>query len=165
MLEVLEHSAISAITLNLKDQNSKTLVHKDQQAALNDLQRKGQLHYLNDGKAPYTMMLSTQDNHLIIEALNADGDILPALVLSLKPYAKIIKDYFLIVQSYETALKSGKHAHIEAIDMGRRGLHNEGADLLKERLKDKISMDHITARCLFTLFCVLHHGKNRSLLR
>lgn len=81
------------------------------------------------------------------------------LVLSLRPYKRLIQDYFLIVQSYDDAIKEGKHGRIEAIDMGRRGLHNEGAELLMARLGDKIEMDFDTARRLFTLICVLHESK------
>jgi uncharacterized protein (UPF0262 family) len=76
----------------------------------------------------------------------------------LKPYRRLIKDYFLIVRSYDEAMREGKPSRIEAIDMGRRGLHNEGAGLLIERLEDKITMDLDTARRLFTLICVLHGG-------
>ena len=94
---------------------------------------------------------------------NAEDEALPMLVLSLKPYKRLIKDYFMIVRSYDEAVKDGKPSRIEAIDMGRRGLHNEGAELLMERLKDKITMDHDTARRLFTLICVLHSEKTHSM--
>ena len=85
---------------------------------------------------------------------------LPMLVLSTKPYKRLIKDYFLIVQSYNEAIKGDNPSRIESIDMGRRGLHNEGAELLQERLQDKIDMDFDTARRLFTLICVLHGRKS-----
>ena len=86
------------------------------------------------------------------------------LVLSLKPYKRLVKDYFMIVRSYDEAMREGKPSRIEAIDMGRRGLHNEGAESLQERLADKISMDFDTARRLFTLICVLH-AQNLSMWR
>ena len=91
-------------------------------------------------------------------ANEADHD-LPMLVLSIKPYQKLIREYFMIVQSCDEAKREGKPSQIEAIDMGRRGLHNEGAEMLMERLREKIQMDLDTARRLFTLICVLHGGK------
>jgi uncharacterized protein (UPF0262 family) len=76
--------------------------------------------------------------------------------LSLSPLRKIVKDYDLICESYYEAIRSASPSKIESIDMGRRGLHNEGATLLAERLDGKIAIDHDTARRLFTLICVLH---------
>ena len=72
------------------------------------------------------------------------------------PLRRIVKDYFLICDSYYKAIRTATPSQIEAIDMGRRGLHNEGSDLLMERLKEKVEVDHDTARRLFTLICVLH---------
>jgi Uncharacterized protein conserved in bacteria len=114
---------------------------------------------MSDQNGPYTLTLSIQENRLVIEIKNKKSESLPTLVLSLKPYKRLIQDYFMIVRSYDEALKDGKPSRIEAIDMGRRGLHNEGADLLIDRLEQKIRMDHDTARRLFTLICVLHESK------
>ena len=72
------------------------------------------------------------------------------------PFRRIVKDYFTVCESYFTAIKTASPSQIEAIDMGRRGLHNEGSELLKDRLEGKIEMDFPTARRLFTLLCVLH---------
>ncbi len=77
-------------------------------------------------------------------------------MLPLAPFRGIVKDYFLICESYYSAIKRASPAQIEAIDMGRRGLHNEGSELLRERLADKVAVDLNTARRLFTLLCVLH---------
>ena len=85
-----------------------------------------------------------------------DGTPLMAHLLSLTPFRKIVKDYFMICDSYYKAIRTATPTQIEAIDMGRRGLHNEGSELLKERLKEKIDVDFDTARRLFTLICVLH---------
>lgn len=82
-------------------------------------------------------------------------------MLSLGPYKRIISDYFLMIDSYEQARIEGKQAKLEPIDMARRGLHNEAADLMIERLAGKIDIDHDTARRLFTLICVLHLGQAR----
>ena len=87
---------------------------------------------------------------------NERDEELPLLALSLQPYRRLIHDYFLMVQGYEESRRSAPPERLEAIDMGRRGLHNEGAELLIERLKGKIDMDFETARRLFTLICVLH---------
>jgi uncharacterized protein (UPF0262 family) len=77
-------------------------------------------------------------------------------MLSLSPFRRLVKDYFLMCESYYQAIKTAPPARIEAIDMGRRGLHDEGSELLKERLKGKIRVDLPTARRLFTLICALH---------
>jgi uncharacterized protein (UPF0262 family) len=77
-------------------------------------------------------------------------------MLSLSPFRKVIKDYFLICESYFKAIRHAPPSQIEALDMGRRGLHDEGSVLLRERLSGKITVDHDTARRLFTLICVLH---------
>jgi uncharacterized protein (UPF0262 family) len=74
----------------------------------------------------------------------------------MKPFSRVIKDYFTICESYYDAIKTASPSRIEAIDMGRRGLHNEGSDLLRRRLEGKIEIDNDTARRLFTLLCVLH---------
>ena len=77
-------------------------------------------------------------------------------MLSLTPFRRLIKDYFLVCESYFKAIRTAPPSQIEALDMGRRGLHDEGSKLLKERLDGKIEVDFDTARRLFTLICVLH---------
>ena len=138
---------------------ANSLIETDRQAAIRDLQVESYFKPLKNEQGPYTLTLSIQDNRLVIEMENADAEPIPMLVLSLKPYKRLIQDYFMIVSSYDQAIREGKHSRIEAIDMGRRGLHDEGAALLMERLDNKIEMDHATARRLFTLICVLHESK------
>tara|TARA_B100001989_G_C24545333_1_gene470345 strand:- start:604 stop:1113 length:510 start_codon:yes stop_codon:yes gene_type:complete len=138
---------------------SSELLERDRQQAMKDILVKNAFQPAKDRHGPYTLELYTEDNRLIFHITNNKGKDLNYLVLSLKPYRRIIKDYFLIVRSYDDAVKDGKPSRIEAIDMGRRGLHNEGATLLLERLSDKIMLDMDTARRLFTLICVLHSGK------
>lgn len=106
---------------------------------------------------PFSLHLTIEDNRLIFD-IRADDDQTELLRLPLPviSFRRIIKDYFHICESYFTAIKSASPSKIEAIDMGRRGLHNEGTELLLERLKDKIDTDFDTARRLFTLICVLH---------
>ena len=138
---------------------SSCSLEQDRRAAVHDLETDSYFRPLRPDQGPYTLTLSVQDNRLVIEMENANGEPVPMLVLSLKPYKRLIKDYFMIVRSYDEAMREGKPSRLEAIDMGRRGLHNEGADLLMERLADKVQMDHATARRLFTLICVLHESK------
>jgi len=105
---------------------------------------------------PYSLHLSIEENRLVFDIRNEAEDPHGKVILSLTPFRKIIKDYFLICESYYEAIRSASPSKIESIDMGRRGLHNEGAELLTARLDGKIAMDHDTARRLFTLICVLH---------
>jgi uncharacterized protein (UPF0262 family) len=109
----------------------------------------------HDG-GPYALHLSITENRLVFDIRLEDGSPLMAHLLSLTPLRRIVKDYFLICDSYYKAIRTATPSQIEAIDMGRRGLHNEGSELLMERLKEKISVDFDTARRLFTLICVLH---------
>lgn len=110
----------------------------------------------DERSGPYRLKLSLADSRLVFAISRQDGDDVVTHILSLTPFRKIVKDYFLICESYYEAIRSATPSHIEAIDMGRRGLHNEGSQTLQERLKGKIDMDMDTARRLFTLVCVLH---------
>ncbi len=105
----------------------------------------------------YNLKLGIHDGRLVMEMTGADGTSLPALILSIKPYTRLIRDYFMMIESYETLRRTGTGCQLEPVDMARRALHNEGADLLMERLSGKITLDHPTARRLFTLICALWH--------
>jgi uncharacterized protein (UPF0262 family) len=105
---------------------------------------------------PYGLHLSIQEGRLVFDIRAEDDTPLIAIVLALGPFRALIKDYQLLVDSHIKAVEEGREARIQAIDMGRRGLHNEGATLMTERLDGKIEMDFETARRLFTLVCVLH---------
>jgi len=107
-------------------------------------------------EGPYRLGLSIEENRLIFDIRTEGEAAVTAIHLSLSPFRKIIKDYFAVCESYFEAIKTASPAKIEAIDMGRRGLHNEGSVLLRDRLEGKVEMDHDTARRLFTLLCVLH---------
>lgn len=153
-------SRISALNIKLENiPQAQNLMARDQDVALRDLEKKSFFQPYDDQDGPYNLSLSVEENRLVFRIKNALNADLPMLVLSLKPYARLIKDYFIIVQSYDEALRDGKPSRVEAIDMGRRGLHNEGAALLRERLEDKIELDMGTARRLFTLICALHAEK------
>ncbi|MEX1147189.1 MAG: UPF0262 family protein [Sphingomonadales bacterium] len=106
-------------------------------------------------RGPYKLVLRLEDNRLAIDIMTVVDVSLETIVLPLTPFRRIIKEYFLICDSYFKAIKSASPRQIEAIDMGRRGLHNDGSELLRERLTDKAEVDFDTARRLFTLLCVL----------
>lgn len=142
------------------DDFGESLVTRDRKIALNDLAHESVFQPACNKNGPYTVELSIEENRLVIRMRDSADSALPMLVLALKPYRRLIKDYFMIVRSYDDAIQGGNPSRIEAIDMGRRGLHNEGATLLLERLEDKITMDFNTARRLFTLICVLHSRKS-----
>jgi uncharacterized protein (UPF0262 family) len=108
---------------------------------------------------PYHLHLGAKENRLVLEIRLPDGN--PdephgKLFLSLTPFRKVIKDYFLICDSYYKAIRTAAPSQVEALDMGRRALHDEASKLLQKRLEGKIEVDFDTARRLFTLICVLH---------
>ncbi len=107
-------------------------------------------------QGPFVLHLSVQEGRLVFDIRRADDSKLTAVGLALGPFRGLMKDYRLLVDSYAKAVQEGREARIQAIDMGRRGLHNEGAGLLMQRLAGKIDIDLDTARRLFTLLCVLH---------
>jgi uncharacterized protein (UPF0262 family) len=103
---------------------------------------------------PYRLKLSTFEQRLALDIAGPAFE--RRLLLSLTPLRGVIKDYFMLCESYYVAIRNATSSQIEALDMGRRGVHNEGADLLQERLAGKVDLDHDTARRLFTLICALH---------
>jgi uncharacterized protein (UPF0262 family) len=108
------------------------------------------------GAGPYVLHLAISDGRLVFDIRDAEDAPLAVLALALGPYRRLIKDYGMLVDSHALAVREGRTDRIQAIDMGRRGLHNDGANLLRERLRGKIDVDFETARRLFTLLCVLH---------
>ncbi|MEK6745487.1 MAG: UPF0262 family protein [Pseudomonadota bacterium] len=105
---------------------------------------------------PYNVELGIEDGKLIMGVHSPQEEKYSKVVLSVAPLRGIIRDYFMIFESYQAAISSANPSKIEAIDMGRRGVHNEGSEMLQEILKDRIVVDFPTARRLFTLICVLH---------
>jgi uncharacterized protein (UPF0262 family) len=105
---------------------------------------------------PYTLTIGLLANKLAFDIRDEQGQPVTAHILSLTPFRRVIKDYFLICESYYQAIRTSSPSQIEAIDMGRRGLHNEAAELLIERLEGKLEVDFDTARRLFTLISALH---------
>ncbi len=115
------------------------------------------LRDFGDGYAgPYHLKISVQEGRLILDIRRSDDSAFETLVLGLGRFRRIVKDYFAICDSYYQAIRMASAAEIETIDMARRGVHNEAAELLMERLEGKVEVDFATARRLFTLICVLH---------
>ena len=135
--------------------NNAEVEHEREVAIFDLLERNAFALEGRDG-GPYTLHLSLADNRLVFTVGDTDRAPIQHVMLSLSPFRRLVKDYFLICESYYQAIKTQPASKIEAIDMGRRGIHDEGSQLLMERLKGKIAVDLPTARRLFTLLCALH---------
>ena len=148
---------VAAITLDERSvvRRSPAIEH-EREAAITDLLKDNQFAPLSGRAGPFHLNLAIAENRLAIEVrAPADGSS-ETIVLPLAPFRRIVKDYFLVCESYYEAIRCKNLARIEAIDVGRRSLHDEGSALLIERLAGKVRIDHATARRLFTLICVLH---------
>ncbi|MEI6729888.1 MAG: UPF0262 family protein [Pseudomonadota bacterium] len=147
---------IKAISLDEKGIKKRSPhIEHERSVAMNDLIEWN--HFaIKDVSGPYEITLGTAENRIKITAISEHAPDPIAISLNLAQFRSIIRDYFIICESYFDAVKLGNVPRIEAIDMSRRGLHNEGADLLAILLADKVTMDSDTARRLFTLICVLH---------
>jgi uncharacterized protein (UPF0262 family) len=131
-------------------------VEHERRVAVFDLLERN-LFALDSGFAgPYRVELSLRDATLVMAVSDDGGTQQTEVMLAMRPFRRLIKDYFLVCDSYFQAIKSASPSRIEAIDMGRRGLHDEGAEKLLDTLEGKVRMDPETARRLFTLICVLH---------
>jgi uncharacterized protein (UPF0262 family) len=130
-------------------------VEQERKIALFDLMEANSFA-LHDITGPYRLGLAIRDRRLEFDVRSENSAPLASFHLSLSPFRQIIKDYFLICDSYFDAVKRLPASQIEAIDMGRREIHNEGARILKERLQDHVAIDDATSRRLFSLLCVLH---------
>lgn len=151
------NSRIIEIVLDEKSIGRNTPeVEHERQIAIFDL-LEGNVFALEDGPpGPYKLRLAIVEKRLAFDISDEAGTHLTTFVLSLSPLNKLIKDYFLVCESYYEAIKTAPPARIEAVDMGRRALHDEGSQILVRRLKGKIAIDFTTARRLFTLICALH---------
>ncbi|WP_249694649.1 UPF0262 family protein [Stappia sp. WLB 29] len=137
-------------------QRSTPDVEHERAVAIYDLIEENEFEPLGDDGGPYRLRLSLVEKRLVFLVEREEGDPVVTHILSLTPLRKVVKDYFLICESYFEAIKTATPSQIEAIDMGRRGVHNEGSRILMERLEGKIRVDMQTARRLFTLVCALH---------
>jgi uncharacterized protein (UPF0262 family) len=131
-------------------------VEHERAVAIYDLLEANEFVPLDGGKGPFKLRLSITGSRLLFDIRRTDEAPVVAHLLSLSPLRRIVKDYFLICDSYYAAIRTATPERIEALDVGRRALHDEGSQLLMERLKRKIRVDFDTARRLFTLICVLH---------
>jgi uncharacterized protein (UPF0262 family) len=129
----------------------------DRRQAVADLLTENHFDPLGVAGGPFVLRLCVRDGRLVFDIRDALETPVRAVALALGPFRRLIKDYHMIVESHERAVvEGGQEARIQAIDMGRRGLHNEGAELLVSRLEGRIGLDFETARRLFTLVCALH---------
>ena len=152
-----EHNRLIGITL---DENSLGRGTPDQEheraIAIYDLIEKNLFAPEGGHTGPYTLKIGITGNRLMFDIRREDGAPVVAHILSLTPFRRIVKDYFMICDSYYQAIRTATPDRIEAIDMGRRGIHDEGSRTLQERLSGKVRVDFETARRLFTLISVLH---------
>ncbi len=131
-------------------------VEHERKVAIYDLLEDNHFKLAGGHDGPYVLHLGIEENRLVFDIRTEDDTPLDRFTLPLNTFRRIVKDYFMICESYFEAIKTAPPSRIEALDMGRRGLHNEGSDILRDRLEGKVEIDLPTARRLFTLICVLH---------
>ena len=148
---------IGAILLDEKSVVKRSLeVEQEREVAISDLLENNLFKPKGAAGGPYRLALSVKENRLVFDIARENGQRVGRILLSLAPFRRIVKDYFLVCDSYYRAIRSAPPSQIESLDMGRRAVHNEGTELLIKRLAGKIETDFETARRLFTLICVLH---------
>lgn len=133
-----------------------TFIDHERTVAIRDLIAENVFDLAVRPGEPYRLLLSVADGKLVLDIAGEDETPLVRHVLSLSPLRRVVKDYFLICEAYNRAVHGSAPVHIEAIDVGRRGLHNEGAEILRDRLEGRVAIDFPTARRLFTLVCALY---------
>ncbi len=150
---------LHAVTLQAPASDTATAMQRaDRAQAIVDLQTDARFTPIgHDAGGAYDLHLAVAQSRLMVEVRHADGAPCMIYGLSLGPLRSVVKDYRMLVDSHEHALAEGREARIQAIDMGRRGLHDEGAAIVRARLAGKVDVDFPTARRLFTLICVLLH--------
>lgn len=135
-------------------------IEHERRVAIYDLLQENSFSPVGDpaivGSGPFALNLSTREGRLVMDVQSEDGREVGQLYLSMSPLRKIIKDYFLLCESYYDAIRNAAPQQIETIDMARRAMHNEGSELLAARLEGKVKVDFDTARRLFTLICSFH---------
>jgi uncharacterized protein (UPF0262 family) len=149
---------LSAITLDEASVTRRSrAIEQEREVAIYDLLEANYFRLEGSPGGPYQLLLSVEENRLIFDIVRTGEGAEPhgKVMLSLTPFRSIIRDYFLICDSYYKAIRTAPPSQIEALDMGRRATHNEGTEILQKRLEGKIETDFDTARRLFTLVCVL----------
>ncbi|HZT28013.1 MAG TPA: UPF0262 family protein [Pseudolabrys sp.] len=148
---------LAAVTLDEKTiGRSNPDIEHERQIAIYDLLEQNFFQPVGHSGGPYALHLSITGNRLAFDIRTEDGRPVVAHLLSLTPLRRIVKDYYTVCDTYYQAIRTATPDKIEALDMGRRAIHNDGSRVLMERLKDKVKLDVDTARRLFTLICVLH---------
>ena len=151
------HNRIVAVTLDEESiGRSGPDIEHERAIAIYDLVEQNLFAPEGADNGPFTLHIGITGNRLMFDIRREDGTPVVAHLLSLTPFRRIVKDYFMICDSYYQAIRTATPDKIEAIDMGRRGIHDEGSRTLQERLNGKVRVDFETARRLFTLICVLH---------
>jgi uncharacterized protein (UPF0262 family) len=135
---------------------SNSDIEHERATAIYDLIEENSFAPVGHGGGPFALHIGLQDNRLVLDIRRENGKPVVAHILSLTPFKRIVKDYYMICDSYYAAIRTATPDRIEAIDMGRRGLHDEGSRILQEAIARKVKVDFDTARRLFTLVCVLH---------
>ena len=152
----MSNQRIAAITL---DEHSVVRrspeIESERNAAIADLLHENSFAPVSGATGPFSLHLAIEENRLLVDVRGADAAA-ETIQVGLGPFRRIVKDYFVVCESYYDAVRRQNLSQVEAIDAGRRALHNEGSALLIERLADKVALDHDTGRRLFTLICVLH---------
>lgn len=131
-------------------------IEHERKVAIFDLLEGNHFAPVGSPGGPYHLHLAIEETRLVFDVRTEDGQPHGKVILALSPFRKLVKDYFTICGSYFQAIRKAPPSQIEALDMGRRALHNEGSEILRERLSGKIDIDFDTARRLYTLICVLH---------
>jgi uncharacterized protein (UPF0262 family) len=131
-------------------------IEHERKVAIYDLLEDNIFAPVGSGDGPFELYLSNVEKRLVFDVRRQGGQALGQVHLSMTPLRKIVKDYFMLCESYYDAIRNASPTQIETIDMARRAMHNEGSEILQERLKDKIDVDLNTARRLFTLICSFH---------
>ena len=134
----------------------------ERRIAIFDLIEENMFDVVDHEGGPYVLHLSMQERRLAMDVRMEDGSPVRIFGLSLTPFRGVIRDYFMICESYYDAIRNSSPHQIEAIDMARRGIHNEGSELVAARLEGKVTVDFDTSRRLFTLICALHAGQVRA---
>ena len=150
-------SRLVSITLDERSITRSTPnIQHEREVAIYDILDSNHFQLEGQDAGPYTLHLSLTEDRLTFLVGREGASAIATIVLPLSPFRRTMKDYFIVCDSYYKAIRTAPPSKIQAIDMGRRALHDEGSNLLAERLKGKITVDHDTARRLFTLICALH---------
>jgi uncharacterized protein (UPF0262 family) len=150
-------SRLAAVTLDESSiGRSNHDVEHERAVAIYDLIADNTFKPTGHDGGPYALHIGVSGNRLVFDVRLTDGSPVKVHMLSLAPFRRIVKDYFVVCDSYYAAIRTATPDRIEALDMGRRGLHDEGSRIVMERLRRKVEVDFDTARRLFTLITVLH---------